>query len=897
VVELMGVHDEVMPSLFDMLIANGVEPTGFLNQRLGDRGDVFGRFTSYGDRVNYCPLTSPDEWDALLAEVRDFDLLVMNTYSQFGHAKFAKATGLPAIGVVHNPKLVLSRRACVFGIQSGRVTPVTLAPHVTSWMMAEAPELFSHAATLGTWMWEMPEVRKSEPPKRRRIAVPGGVSFGKRDFPLVVDTLPGLIDRFGADRFEIAVVGGGSDRAKLEDLVAERGLGDVFDFAPLDPATGAVPSHEYYPRVAGSTLLLPLLPERLASYRVSKITAAVSSSIGFTVPSIIDRWTSTVYDLPGVTYPLGSLADGLARAVEMSDDELEAIRQRLARRRATMIERATAEMGEALRVVGTAPPRRTTDQRGGKILDAAATEAREISAPVEVDREDREAFLAFAQLILPHSYSQRLQDLWALWESGFSTDGYFVEFGALNGRDFSNSYLAEQLGWTGVVAEPHPNYEKHIRAHRNCTISTKCVFDKTGELVEFHAVQGRPALSTVGGFGTDDSRSQLREEFVTHQVETITLADLLEEAHAPEVVDYLSIDTEGSELVILRAYDFAARPIRLITVEHNDAHRDELYDFLTSQGYRRKWPDLSGHDDWYVHESAFPDWSAERLPRLLETAFRVEPFKNNYPVRERLVDDFRTSNAPPTEILGVAEPALPVAAGEATRALEASYRFNTSFMPLVAQRTGISNELLNQRVRTTFMSLCAKLKPTVTLEIGAFEASFSREMKKRLPDARVVAYEANPSTDEHEQVSVPAVRIDDEFPDHEKERFVAWIDVKGAAEEVLKGAERVLSRTMALYIGVETRPILAGQWLDTDVAKFLLERGFVLIGRDMLEPHQFNLVFVHRSVVKRPAVARHAARIYRPVRRAPKAPQPSPNVLRRAAGRISRAVRRRTPQG
>jgi FkbM family methyltransferase len=251
-----------------------------------------------------------------------------------------------------------------------------------------------------------------------------------------------------------------------------------------------------------------------------------------------------------------------------------------------------------------------------------------------------------------------------------------------------------------------------------------------------------------------------------------------------------------------------------------------------------------------------------------------------------------------------------------------------------------------------FMSLCAKLKPTVTLEIGAFEASFSREMKRRLPDARVVAYEANPfvhqhfrddvvgagveyehkaagitsgsleflvpkdyrgserdainqmsslktnlSTDEHEQVSVPAVRIDDEFPDLDKERFVAWIDVEGAAEEVLKGAERVLSRTMAVYVEVETRPIWAGQWLDTDVAKFLLERGFVLIGRDMLKPNQFNLVFVHRSVVKRPLVARHAARIYRPVRRAPKPPQPSRSVLRRAAGRISRAVRRRTPRG
>lgn len=61
---------------------------------------------------------------------------------------------------------------------------------------------------------------------------------------------------------------------------------------------------------------------------------------------------------------------------------------------------------------------------------------------------------------MPASSAQRMQDLWALWESGFSTDEYFVEFGALNGKDVSSTHLLEQLGLNRVVAEPYPSYEE-----------------------------------------------------------------------------------------------------------------------------------------------------------------------------------------------------------------------------------------------------------------------------------------------------------------------------------------------------------------------------------------------------------------------------------------------------
>ncbi|HEX7947688.1 MAG TPA: FkbM family methyltransferase, partial [Phenylobacterium sp.] len=73
------------------------------------------------------------------------------------------------------------------------------------------------------------------------------------------------------------------------------------------------------------------------------------------------------------------------------------------------------------------------------------------------------------------------------------------------------------------------------------------------------------------------------------------------ERGAPRRIDYLSLDTEGSELDILAAFDFDAWDVRLITVEHNHTDRREaVFDLLTGKGYARKFESLSRVDDWYV---------------------------------------------------------------------------------------------------------------------------------------------------------------------------------------------------------------------------------------------------------------------------------------------------------
>jgi hypothetical protein len=87
----------------------------------------------------------------------------------------------------------------------------------------------------------------------------------------------------------------------------------------------------------------------------------------------------------------------------------------------------------------------------------------------------------------------------------------------------------------------------------------------------------------------------------SEKVETVSLIDLLNTYNAPKNIDYLSIDTEGSEYEILEAFDFSKYRISIITCEHNfSKKREKIFKLLNKNGYQRVFQGLSRWDDWYI---------------------------------------------------------------------------------------------------------------------------------------------------------------------------------------------------------------------------------------------------------------------------------------------------------
>ncbi len=100
-------------------------------------------------------------------------------------------------------------------------------------------------------------------------------------------------------------------------------------------------------------------------------------------------------------------------------------------------------------------------------------------------------------------------------------------------------------------------------------------------------------------------------------VKTISFNDLLEKYKAPLFIDYLSLDTEGSELEILQSVNLQKYTFGLIDVEHNyvEPRRTYIRQLLISNGY--DYVRQNKFDDCYKHSSLFSINHMLRLPILM----------------------------------------------------------------------------------------------------------------------------------------------------------------------------------------------------------------------------------------------------------------------------------------
>lgn len=229
-----------------------------------------------------------------------------------------------------------------------------------------------------------------------------------------------------------------------------------------------------------------------------------------------------------------------------------------------------------------------------------------------------QGFHAFVAHLTPEAQSQALrlfaasrgenfQDIFAQLVLGHKTAGYFVEFGATDGVTGSNTYMLEtEDGWQGLLSEPARGWHAALAQNRTAAILHKCVWRESGQMMPFReAPMGE--FSTLDAYAETDSHAKRRTQGTVYEVETLSLNDWLEQAAAPRRIDLLSVDTEGSELEILSAVDFAKWQFSVVVVEHNyRPDRAQIADLMAAQGYLRAPAAISKYDDWYVAADLAP---------------------------------------------------------------------------------------------------------------------------------------------------------------------------------------------------------------------------------------------------------------------------------------------------
>jgi FkbM family methyltransferase len=198
-------------------------------------------------------------------------------------------------------------------------------------------------------------------------------------------------------------------------------------------------------------------------------------------------------------------------------------------------------------------------------------------------------------------------------------DGFFVDVGANDPKQGSQSWSLEQLGWRGVVVEPQPRLAQKHKEQRNAAVfACVCSSPENARKTLPFQVSGIHSSLDLNFFVAG-----MRKEDII-EVPARTLDDILEEAKAPAPIDFLSIDVESHEIEVLAGATLTRWQPRLILIE-DLAFNTRLHRYLRSHGY--KWIRRTGLNGWYVPQatpfelSAFGRWQFFRK-HYLGTPFR-----------------------------------------------------------------------------------------------------------------------------------------------------------------------------------------------------------------------------------------------------------------------------------
>ena len=169
--------------------------------------------------------------------------------------------------------------------------------------------------------------------------------------------------------------------------------------------------------------------------------------------------------------------------------------------------------------------------------------------------------------------------------------GTFVEFGARNGIEHSNTYPYEKFfGWNGLMFEIDPREVKNTVKNRP---GSKII---NGPVCPSNQISVSLLLSSLGGWsGTVGNYEPTRVSRKRETVQNVTCYHLATELQAMGMkhVDYMTIDTEGTEQLIIEDFPWYDFDIRVVQIEQLHEHRypaqrgkkDAIIQHMTKMNY------------------------------------------------------------------------------------------------------------------------------------------------------------------------------------------------------------------------------------------------------------------------------------------------------------------------
>jgi FkbM family methyltransferase len=159
-------------------------------------------------------------------------------------------------------------------------------------------------------------------------------------------------------------------------------------------------------------------------------------------------------------------------------------------------------------------------------------------------------------------------------------NGFFIELGAYNGIDQSNTAFFEfTRNWNGILIEPsYSEYIKCVDNRKNSIVlNCACVSsDYNNDFIEGDFDNG--PMSSINGNRVNGK--------IIKKIKARTLENILNEYAPNKQIDLLSLDVEGYELNVLKGLNLQKYRPKYMLIEIYNTHYKEIYDFLIENNYK-----------------------------------------------------------------------------------------------------------------------------------------------------------------------------------------------------------------------------------------------------------------------------------------------------------------------
>jgi len=176
--------------------------------------------------------------------------------------------------------------------------------------------------------------------------------------------------------------------------------------------------------------------------------------------------------------------------------------------------------------------------------------------------------------------------------------GFYLDIGCGHPIKNNNTYLLNKRGWSGINIDLDEENIDLFNSYRKKDVNlATAVSDKEGE-TDLYFYHNKSALNTISKENADFQKAKVS---AIKKIKTQTINKIIENSQFKDrKIDFLSVDVEGSELAILKTFDFTKYSPKVIVVEYldlslkkleiknlniNNIIKSEIYKLILSKNY------------------------------------------------------------------------------------------------------------------------------------------------------------------------------------------------------------------------------------------------------------------------------------------------------------------------